>query len=509
MSSERCLIGIDVGTTTAKVVALDREGRRLAGSARPTPMTIGEAGRAEHPSGPLREAVFAALAELVGRLGGRRPVGIGVTSMGEAGAFVDGAGEVVSPPIAWSDPRAGSQMDRIEAELGRDEIYRITGHVPDPSFGIARCMWIRENQPEAFARGRTWLSISDLVVLWLSGERVTDPSIASRTMALDQETGTWSSKVLAAAGIDRARMPEVLPSGDVAGQVTDAVSAATGLPSGTPVVLGGHDRFCGAFAARGGADLAIDSAGTAESLVLSIPLGDRVRDRARAAEIACYRDVVPGRVAYSARVGIAGGLLEWLRRTCFAADGQPPADIASMMAELPSLDRAPEIVCLPSFGRGVAPHAEHGATRGTFVGLAEHHRRGDLLRACLEAPALSLRANVEALERTSGAALSLRAEGGVVRNPVWMQMRADVLGRELESVEIVDLAAVGAALLAGVGAKVFSDHAEAGAVFSPPPRVWSPQAERSRVYDDLYERVFARLAEAVGPLSRELLGLSK
>jgi xylulokinase len=501
----RCLIGIDVGTTSVKAVATDLAGERLAGTRRGTPIELGREGRAEHPAELLREAVFATLAELTVELGGRRPAALAVTSMGEAGTFVDAAGEVVRPPIAWSDPRPRPQIERLERELGREEIYRITGHVPDPSFAIGRCMWIREHEPDAFERSRTWLSISDLVVMWLSGARVTDPSIASRTMALDQASGDWSPLVLAAARIDRALMPEVRPSGAIAGELTAVAAKAVGVAAGTPVVLGGHDRLCGAFAARAGEDIAIDSAGTAESLVVSVPLAERPSDGAEAAQIACYRDVVPGRIAYSARVGIAGGLLEWLRRNCFETDGEAPPDFTAMMAELPPLERPPEIVCLPSFGRSIAPTAGEGSMRGTFVGLAEHHRRGDLLRACLEAPAFSLRANVEALERIGGRPLSLRAEGGVVRNPVWMQIRADVLGREFESVEIADLAAIGAALLAGVGVGVFADHQEAGSALSPPRRAWVPRPERTRAYDAVYEGVFSPLAEAVGPLSRKLL----
>lgn len=502
----RYLVGVDVGTTTVKAVAVGLGGERLAAAQAPTPIVLGDGGKAEHPAELLRETVLAVLRDLVARLGAGRPVAaVAVTSMGEAGAFIDASGAIVRPPIGWSDARARGQVDQLEEAIGRGELYRITGHVPDPSWGIAKCMWIRANEPRNFERARTWLSISDLVVLWLSGARVTDPSIASRTMALDQATGDWSSRVLAAAQIDPALMPEVRPSGTVAGELSGSAAAVTGLAKGTPVVLGGHDRLCGAFAARAGEDLAIDSAGTAESLVLSLPHAEGGGPGiVEAAEIARYRDIAPDHDAYSARVGLAGGLLEWVRRCCFEVPGETPPEFEAMMAELPSLDGPPEVVCLPSFGRGIAPSAGVGGIHGMFVGLVEHHRRGDLLRACLEAPAFSLRANLEALERIVDGELTVRAEGGLVRNPRWMQIRADVLGREFESVDIADLAAVGAALIAGVGAGVFADLEEAGSVFTPPRRTWVPEADRARAYEVVYEGVFAELAVSVGPLSRAL-----
>jgi xylulokinase len=505
-----CLIGLDVGTSSTKAVAVTLDGRLLDHAAVPTPTVRADGGRVEHPADALRLAVLEVLRTLMERTGGRcAPTGIGVTSMGEAGALVDDRGDVLHPVIGWSDRRTRPQVDWLRARFSDDELYDLVGHALEPCWGFPKLMWLKEHAPALFGSAQSWLSVGDLAVLWLSGERLTDYSLASRTMAFDQTARDWASTLLEAVGIPVGLFPPARQSGTRAGTTSRAVESQTGVPAGTPVVLGGHDRLCGAYAARAGTDAIVDSVGTAEAVVVSVAAEEPVAASAKAAHIPRYRDVIPERMAYSARVGQSGAVVEWLRRELFTAPGQPLASYEQMMGELRDPPKFTGVVCYPAFGRSIRPSAEDDLMYGAYLGMTDTHTRGDLLQASLEAAGFSLRGNLEALRRTGpGTRSPVRVEGGAVESAAWMQIRADVIGQELESIETPHVAALGAALLAGVGAGVYRDHREAAAMLHHEIRRWQPDMERHHVYDRVYTAVYRDLPASIAPVGRALNALA-
>jgi xylulokinase len=356
-----------------------------------------------------------------------------------------------------------------------------------------------------FGRTTTWLSVADLAVFWLSGAKATDYSLASRTMAFDQERLTWATPLLSDVGLSADLMPEARQGGTVVGHVLPDVARRTGLPAGISVVLGGHDRLSGAFAARAGTSSIVDSVGTAEAVVVVTSREQPASRAAREQHTPRYCDVTPGRMAYSARVGLAGGLVEWARRELFSPVGGPLADYDDMLAELPADGGFTGVVCYPSFGRAIKPSTQDDLVQGAFMGVTASHGRGELLQSCLEASAFSLRSNLDALALDTH---TVRVEGGAVRNARWMQIRADVTGRRLESVEADHVAAVGAALLAGVGADVYPSHDAAAAAVRPRTRTWLPDPHRSSRYDEVYRTVYQRLPDAIAPVNRALNALT-
>lgn len=500
-----CLIGLDLGTTAIKAVAVSLDGRVVARHGLPTTTVRRADGAIEHPPQDIRAAVFAAIRAVVSGTE-LRPLAVAAASMGEAGAPVDHDGRVLRPIIAWLDTRATAQIEWLQQTFGVDCLYRVVGHALDPYWGIGKLLWFRDNEPELFARTRSWLSLADLAVLWLSGQRATAPSLASRQMAFDQRRREWWRDLLEAAELPDSLLPPVYASGTHVGAVTAGAAAETGLPPGLPVVVGGHDRICGAYAARGARRLPIDSAGTAETVVASLAsyLGDGSEQAHR---IACYADVVPDRYVFSARVGLAGALVEWARRELYARSDGGHASYEDMFAELDAPVAFGGVICYPTFGRFVTPYWDAGVVHGAFLGLTTNHERRDLLQAVLEAPCFSLRANLEELERATGEAIpTVRVEGGVVRNPTWMQLRADVTNRLIESVHLPDATAVGAALLAGVGAQCFQDHHQASGAVSPQLGVtmWEPDPERAATYDEVFITVYRRLPGALHDLSHAI-----
>lgn len=504
-----CLIGLDAGTREVRAGAFTPEGVLLALARRPTPTARPRPGWADVDPEALWQAAAAAVHEAVALLPrGTEVAALAPATVGEAGLPVDGRGRALRPIIAWFDTRAAAYARRWEEALGAARVYTLSGQTIDGLFGANKAMWVRDHEPEVWSQAAAWLSTEDWLILKLTGAPATDYTMASRTMLFDRARRQWSGELLAAAGVEPRLMPPAAPSGTVVGRVTAEAAAATGLPGGTPVVLGGHDHLCAAFAARGGEDVPVDSTGTAEALVTSAsepPAGDP----GLAAHVTCYPDVVPGRAALVASVGLAGGLVDWLRREVWGWEDEVPEAYARMLAEMKRPLRPTGVMCFPQFGRGASPRWEPDRARGAFVGLTSAHSRGDLLQAVLEATCFSLRQNLEWLETHLGREVArVRVLGGAVRSPQWLELKRAVTGRRFEVVEAEEPAALGAAVLGGVGIGVYQSHAAGAAAVARAvlPATATAEADpvQVEVYRTLYERLWLQLPDRLGPLAAEL-----
>jgi xylulokinase len=498
------LLAIDLGTSAIKVVAFATDGTLLTSRREATPTTRYADGRAEHDVEALWEVVRTLLRATVAALEGWTIEGVGVASVGEAGVPLDGRGMATHPGIAWFDTRGEVEAEWWRARVGEEAIGRITGLPIDAHNSAYRLMWLRDHAPEAFARTRHWLSLVGLIVQRLTGAIVSDMTLASRTGLLDQASRSWSLDLCSVAELDPALLPDVFESGTRVGGVTTAAAAATGLRQGTPVVPGGHDRLCACFASRGASDLPVDSTGSAEALVLSVP-DYTPRAPAEAGYIACYTDVVPGRYVLSARVGYAAALTDWYHRELEGSTDAAPSLGIDSKIEWPL--RYSGLLVYPSFGRVVAPEWDPDCAPGAILGLTLAHTRADVLQALVEGAAFSLRANLLWLEKLTGGSIpSVLAEGGLTSSRVWMQLKADVTGRPMVGVRLTEATALGAALLAGVGAGVYRDHAAAAAAVDRDLQDWAPDPDLAAVYADVYEGAFRlapRFISQLAPVLRD------
>jgi len=501
-----CLIGIDAGTTSARAAAFTPEGCLLALARRPTPTSRPRPDWAEHDADALWQAVADCLREVAAALpAGCEVAGIAPASVGEAGLPVDRSGRALRPIIAWFDARATGYVRHWEEMVGAARVYAVSGQTLDGLFGANKIMWVRDNEPEVWARTAAWLSTEDWLLFRLTGEMGTDYSMAARTMLFDRDRGVWSEELLAAAGLDARLMPPAGQAGTLLGGLSPGIASSTGLPAGTPVVLGGHDHLCACFAARGGRPVPVDSTGTAEALVTPAP-APPPGDPGLAAHVNCYRDVEPGRVVLVSSVAFAGGLVDWLRRRVFRFDEDDPEAYGRMMAEVRRPVAPNGLLCFPEFGRGASPRWDPDGARGAFIGLTQGHDRGDLLQAALEATCFSLRHNLAWVEEHLPVEVDrVRALGGAVRNPVWVQLKADLTGRDIEVIDLPEAAALGAAVLAGVGAGVYANHAAGAAAVAPSGGIVRPDPGRAEAYREVYE-LWLRLPAAVGPFARALRG---
>jgi len=509
-SRQLCLIGIDIGTSSTKVGAFDRRGNLLALERAPTPTVDLGRGWAEHDPAALWSVTAALIQRVVAAVKrSAEPVAVAAASVGEAGLPVDHAGSPLRYAIAWFDQRTTAQAAWWKQAVGMDDTHRISGQTIDTQFGVNKLLWIRENEPAVFAHTAHWLSLADFIVLRLCGEVATDPTLASRTMVFDQAELDWSSELLAEARLDRSLFPPIIHSGARIGSVTKEASGTTGLPAGIPVVAGGHDRLCGAFAARAGTNAMVDSTGSAEAVVMPTARFEP-RGAAESGFVACYSDVVPGAFVYSARIAYSGALLEWFRHSILGGSGggDRAPSFQELMDEIPRPLRFSGLFVFPSFGRVVSPFWDPAYAPGMIVGLTLRHTRGQIVQAILEGIGYALRANLLWLE-TLGEHRDapLKVEGGATKNSLWMQLKSDITGRTVEGVRRGEATVLGAAMLAGVGAGVFRNHAEAASLLKGPVDVWEPDPFRSALYSEVYDRAYTTAAPSLGSVTALLSAL--
>ncbi len=502
-----CLLAIDLGSTSLKAIVYDPDGNCLASGSRPTPL--------DHPNPDKPEwAVWqpesiwndtaAAIRDAAGQLDDPRRIrGLAVTGMGMDGLPVDAEGRWLYPMISWHDTRTLPQLDWWKEHVGVDRTFALGGNPVWPINSALRIRWMADNEPAVLERAEKWLLIEDFVNFMLCGRKATDYSMASCTMLFDQRRRAWSDELIEASGIPRRLLPDVFPSGTPLGTVHARAAAETGLAEGTPVILGGHDHLCGALpagACRPG--VILDVTGTWESVIATVAepaLDDRLRQMGMTVQAHVARGL------YAVWGGNpAGGMLEWFReqfgRRTPANAGPEETDawaplLAEAAASPPGARRA---TFLPHMSGAGCPVVDEHAM-GALVGLTNRATEGDILRAIIEGPDFQFRDIVTNME----AGLATRfdrilAVGGAVRNELWMQNKADVLGRPIELPAVDEATPLGAAILAGIGVGIYRDEQEAFERVGRVGRVFQPDPERAAFYErrfDVYGRLYPALRE--------------
>jgi xylulokinase len=495
------LLGLDAGTTSIKAWLYDAAtGQPIAGAARPTPVASPHPGWAEHDPEALWQAAAASIRAALDQAPAARPIaGLAVASMGEAGVLLDERGAALYPIVAYYDPRSTPYVEWWRERIAPEALHAISGHVLRPVFGALKLLWLRDTRPDLFAHARRWLSVGDYLIRRLADVDATDPTLASRTMLLDQRTHDWSGQLLGLADLSVDLLPPVHRSGAVVGGVTEAAAAQTGLPAGTLVATGGHDHLCGGLAAGVVAPgQALVSFGTAAALLA--PSAEFYGGGAVFAQgLSCYCYVVGERYVVQGGLSAAGAALAWLAR--LLRGGAMAGDYAALeRAAQQSPPGARGLACLPHL-RGSGTPERDSASRAAFVGLREAHGPGDMWRALIESLACWARQNLAAIEAATGQPIErLTLIGGTARGALLPQVLADITGRTVALPEIAEASALGAALLAG------------RAVGLPPPppadtRTIEPDASRSAWYDRFYREVYAPLYGALRPIHYALAEL--
>lgn len=495
------LLGLDIGTTSIKAVLYDPSvGRVLQIASRPTPVSHPKTGWSEHDPQALWEAAAACIREAAA---GRYITAVAISSMAEAGIFLDKSGQPVAPMIAWYDRRSEPQAAWIEQKIKIEDLYKITGQRVSPSFGATKMLWIRSELPEAFSRAVIWLPVSSYLLWRLSGKVLVDHTIAARTLLFDERTLSWSESLIDLLHLSPSLLPGTAPGGSPAGTVTQQVTSETGLSPSTVCVLGGHDHLCASLAA-GAHKIGVfsDSTGSANALLM---LTQNFLDEPSLAlqGYASYAFVLEGLYTLKGGLKAAGSAVEWLARHFSAPESSP--DYARLEAEASTgigLRAGP--LWLPHFIGSGTPQGDR-FSRAAAVGIRIEHNRGDVFRGMLESLAFWTRHNLEEMQRLTGQQIdAITLTGGATRIRLLSQLKASVTGLPVRIPQIPEAAATGAALLAGLGSGTFATPLSAVSSLKYEQMVIEPDNRLTNWYQAIYTDAYLPLYDSLININRAL-----
>ena len=489
-------MSVDIGTTHCKAGLFVENGGQVQETAIRSRATVTRRRKTgtfydpeelwETVAGLIRDNLEAAGADGVEP---RHVIAVAVASMAETGLLVDReTGEPRSPLIPWFDTSAIPQAAELARVENPKDRFPKTGILPSFKSSLAKVLWLRE-QEGALPRGAVWLSAASYIAYRLTGEMWIDYSLAGRTYAFRIDLKTWDEDYLGRFDLPVDLFPQPAPA--VAPVGTTRGLPEAGLPAGIPAFIAGHDHVCAAFAA--GAiepGTVFDSMGTAETLVGAFgegPLGEKELSSGLAYGV----HVIPGKYYWMGGLSASGGSLEWLR----ALLGATPLSYESVEALLSDLPERPgDLLYFPYLAGSGSPHADP-LVRGGFIGLDARHGKAALLKAVLEGTAYEM----EFIRRTAESAKDLKisslvVSGGGTRLRQWMQIKADISGCRLETLETSEATLLGAALVAGLGTGLFPS-AQAALQARPISLAsrYLPDEERHREYKAIFEEGYMKL----------------
>ncbi|AXB43618.1 FGGY-family carbohydrate kinase [Amycolatopsis albispora] len=468
------LLGIDIGTSSSKGVLVDPQGTIVARASRPHETSYPHPGWVEHDAEAVWWRDFTAIAgELAAAAGGRPLAGLGVSGIGPVLLPADADGRPLRPAVLYGvDTRASREIDELTAELGAESIVERGGTVLSSQAVGPKWRWLARHEPEVFGASRLFLMASSYLVHRLTGEYVLDHHSASQSDPMyDLRAADWAPD-WAEAVAPGIRLPRLCWPTEIAGTVTAAAAAETGLPEGLPVTAGTVDAW--AEAASVGVTEPGDTMVMYGTTMFLIQL---LADPSPHPGLWTTRGVSEGSYSLAAGMATSGAITDWLRKLA----GRDFAELVSAAAEVPAGSRG--LLMLPYFAGERTPLFDPDA-RGVIAGLTTGHGLAELYRAVLEGIAYGVRHNLEVMTEAGGAARRLVAVGGGVQGGLWTRIVSDVTGLDQEVPAETVGAALGDAYLAAVALGWSPDIA----AWNPVRSVVRPDAGRARVYDRFYQR---------------------
>lgn len=447
---DRPILGLDLGTTGCKVVALDAEGTVLGSAAATYPLLTDASGGAEQDPAAIWDAACAVLRQLTDELDSDFS-GLALGGAMHSVLPLGADGEPLGHALTWADSRA-DKLRLPETEL--DSLYERTGCPGEVPYHPARLRWLRQADPDRFRKTDKVAALKDFVGYRLTGALATDVGMASTTGLHKLRGEGWDELALEHAGITREMLPELLEPTARLGTLTAEAASLTGLAAGLPIFTGSSDGALanlGSGVVRAGETVVTVGTSGAVRRVVAEPWLNRER------LTWCYRF---GRERYFAGGAVNnGGLaLGWLRRTLYSE--LPKDEGFKKLLDDAAQAEPSDLICLPYLTGERTPYWD-ASLRGSFFGLGEHHTRADLARAGLEGVAFSLAGVFDLLGAEDK---PVQLSGGVTRNPFWAQLLTDTLGARTELNNVTDASAVGAALVAQIALGWSTFEAVAGAI---------------------------------------------
>ena len=487
-------IGIDLGTSSLKLLLMDAAGRIEKEVTRAYPLEFPRPGWSQQAPADWWEAVQSGLPELIAGVDTSRIAGIGVAGQMHGLVILDEDDRVIRPAILWNDGRTAREVDYLNNVVGRQRLSALTANIAFAGFTAPKLLWLRENEPEHFARIRKIMLPKDYVNYMLTGVHACDYSDASGMLLLDVEHRCWSEEMLALCGVSAAQMPRLFESYEVIGTLKSGVARMLGLPEGVRVVAGAGDNAAAAIGTgtvgQGGCNISLGTSGTVfiSSARFGVDAGNALHAFAHA----------DGGYHLMGCMLSAASCNKWLMEDILRS-----GDYAAEQAAIPE-DRLGEnhVFFLPYLMGERSPINDTDA-RGLFIGMSMDTSRADLTQAVLEGVAFAIRDSVEVARGLGIHIAASKICGGGAKSPLWVKIMANVLNVTLECPVSQQGPGMGAAMLAMVGCGAYHNVAAACAAIVRTASTVAPQPELAAKYERQYQK-FRKIYPAVKTLFPEI-----
>lgn len=504
------LIGIDIGPVGVKAILIDSLGNKVCSTWSPHSCQIPKPFWIEQNPEDWWDGTIECLTKLlrISKVSPNQIVGIGLSGQMYGLVLITGSGGVLRPCILWNDQRSNHQARAITEEIGEDNILRFTGNNMYANFTAPKIKWVQENEPDLYSRVGKILLPKDYIRYRLTGEIVSDVTDASGTALFNVEKRKWSRDMLMHLNISPCLLPDTMESTSISGYLNDETALKIGLPAGIPIIAGAGSsisRVIGAGAlANDIATISIDSAGliiVPTDTYQPVPNG----------RIHCFCHGFPGKWALVGITLSAGESFNWFKDNFgekeLLMEALSKTDAYDLLTE--SAESIPPgsegLLYLPYLTGERTPHNNPHA-KGVFFGLSLRHKKAHFIRAIMEGICYSLRDSFDAFSVEKNTIREIRVTGGGAKSKLWGEILADVINRTIYPIESTEGAVYGAAILTGIGLKVFSAETISKNPCIAPSRIVHPSSSSSlyQAYMVLFQSLHQQLKPVFHDLSRIL-----
>ncbi|MCL2189595.1 MAG: xylulokinase [Defluviitaleaceae bacterium] len=479
-------IGVDVGTSAVKVIVMNESGEILRTVSRDYPLYLFGEGCSEQAPEDWWTQTADALRELTKEYADISAISFSGQMHGMVA--LDGNGNVLRRAILWNDQRTVKECEYLNDTIGREVLLANAANIALTGFTLPKILWVKNNEPGVFAKIKMVMLPKDYIAYKLTGIAASDYSDASGTLLLDVKKCDWSDKMLEIAELTRAQVPKLFASFESVGTVTEGASKETGLPTSCKVVIGGGDQAVGAIG-TGTVEEGTCSVSLGTSGVLFVAMDEFAVDNSPAAIHAFAH--ATGRYHMMGVTLAAAGSFKWWMKTLETKEYKKEEAPITNLGEN-------KIYYLPYLSGERTPHNNPNA-RGAFVGMTMATTRAEMTQAVLEGVAFSLRDILVRIRALGKKIDTARIIGGGASSPLWCQIVADVLNVKVQKIHSGEGPALGAAILAMVGAGAFASVEGACAKLIRTTDTFTPNADAAKGYDAHY-KIYTNLYEALKPM---------
>ncbi len=485
---ENLLLGIDVGTSSCKVAVFCEDGKVAMQTNAAYDVFYPKSGYAEQNPHDWWNAITTCIKQITAKVDAKNIKAIGIDGQSWSAICIDKQQNVLCNTPIWFDTRAASICDDVKKAYGENAFFNVSGNPFQPSYTLPKIMWYKQNMPEVYNNTYKVLQSNAYIAMKLTGNLSNDYSQGYGLQCYDIKNRMWDTDILKELGLRTDILPELCECHDIVGTVTNSVAQLTGLQEGTPVVAGGLDAACGTLGAgviangqtqeqggqAGGMSICTDECISHEALILS-------------------NHVVSGKYLLQGGTTGGGGVVNWFEKQFCEYERSIKDSVGK--SSFRQMDEGAEkiapgsdgVIFLPYMAGERSPIWNPNA-KGMYFGLDFSKTKAHFARSSMEGVAYSLNHNLEVAKEAGAPVDMLYAVGGAANSNLWTQMKSDITGKEIRVPYSDAATTLGAVILAGVGAKVYSSFEDAVAKTVKITKTFTPNAENHEKYKPYYEK---------------------